>query len=72
MPPAYPVRGRLYLILFNLTVSSTLIYFCPVMILICLAFNIYIYFFDKYALCTNYRIDPDFNIDHMSEIVKSY
>lgn len=40
--------------LFILTSGLCLIYICPIAVIFCLVFTIYIYFWDKYAITHNY------------------
>lgn len=53
-PACFPQRGRSYHMLFTLTVSLTLIYVCPMIVVLCLSLNLYMFFYDKYAITHNY------------------
>ncbi|CAD8074994.1 unnamed protein product [Paramecium primaurelia] len=73
MTPAFiSQRGRQFNMLFILTTALCLIYICPVAVLFCLGFTIYIYFWDKYAITHNYQIDKRFTIELFSHQIKCY
>ncbi|CAD8174373.1 unnamed protein product [Paramecium octaurelia] len=73
MTPAFlSQRGRQFNMLFILTTALCLIYICPVAVLFCLAFTIYIFFWDKYAITHNYQIDKRFTINLFSHQIKCY
>lgn len=49
-----------------------MIYVCPIIVVVCLAINIYLFFLDKHTINKNYQIDKKYNIEHLSYVVKSY
>ncbi|KAM3137580.1 hypothetical protein pb186bvf_010370 [Paramecium bursaria] len=71
-PPEFPQRGRTLAIFFMTTMASTMIYFCPVLEVICIGFLIYLYIFDRNAILTHYQIDKKFNLEHLSYFVKAF
>lgn len=71
-PPNFPQRGRLLALFFVGTVGYTMIYICPMLVIFCIILDLYMFFFDKYAVTHNYQIDTKFNLEHMSYLVKAY
>ena len=64
-PPQFPHRGRLIAMFFIYTTGVAMLYICPMMMVLCILCDIYLYFFDKRAVVRNYQVDPTFSIKHM-------
>lgn len=57
---------------FIYTTGVAMLYICPMMMVLCILCDIYLYFFDKRAVVRNYQVDPTFSIKHMQYLTRTY
>ncbi|CAD8074690.1 unnamed protein product [Paramecium sonneborni] len=71
-PPLFPIRSRLFYILFIYSTGMMMIFFNPMMILWCLVLQIIFFYYDKYSVLNEYHHDKLFTFQLQKYLILTY
>ncbi|CAD8074662.1 unnamed protein product [Paramecium sonneborni] len=71
-PPLFPIRSRLFFILYLYSTGMVMLFFNPTMILWCLVIQIIIYYYDKFSVLSEYRCDKLFTFQLFRYLILVY
>ncbi|CAD8158490.1 unnamed protein product [Paramecium octaurelia] len=71
-PPLFPIRSRLFYILFIYSTGMMMIFFNPIMILWCLILQVIFFYYDKYSVLNEYHYDKLFTFQLQKYLILTY
>ncbi|CAD8070116.1 unnamed protein product [Paramecium sonneborni] len=72
IPPLFPIRSRLFYILFIYSTGMMMIFFNPIMIIWCLVLQIIFFYYDKYSVLNEYHYDKLFTFQLQKYLILTY